>query len=93
MDIIHNEKEHKFFIHIGGEECSLIYSELSIKLWNFESTIVPEKIKERKIVESVIEYAIAFVKDHNIKILASCEEVQDFLFRHKDLKDLVYHPY
>jgi hypothetical protein len=41
----------------------------------------------------MIEFAIDFVKQHNIKILASCSDVQDFLIRHKDLKDLVYHPY
>jgi uncharacterized protein len=93
MEIRHNESEHKFFINIEGEECGLKYSELSEKLWNFESTYVPDTFLERGFIEEMIEYAINFVKEHNIKILASCEDVQDFLVRHKDLKSLVYHPY
>jgi uncharacterized protein len=93
MDIRHNEREKKFFVEVEGEECELKYIELSEKLWNFESATIPEKVVEKGIIEQMIEYAIGFVKEHNIKILASCADVQDFLVRHKDLKMLVYHPY
>lgn len=93
MDIRHNEREHKFFVNVEGGECALIYKELSEKLWNFESTTIPERVSENGIIDEMIEYAIDFVKDHNIKILVSCADVQDFLVKHKDLKGLVYHPY
>lgn len=93
MDIRHNETEHKFFVKVEGEECALMYKELSERLWNFDSARVPERVSEKGVIDRMIEHAINFVREHNIKILASCEEVQDFLIRHKDLKSLVYHPY
>ncbi|MBX9852310.1 MAG: N-acetyltransferase [Cytophagaceae bacterium] len=92
MDISHNESEQKFFVKVDGEECALNYKELSEKLWNFESASVPNET-QKGILETMIAYAIDFVKNHNIKILVTCSDVQDFLVRHKDLKDLVYHPY
>lgn len=93
MDIRHCEDEKKFSVEVAGSECVLTYKELSEKLWNFESTIVPKDLSEKGIIEKMIEYAINFVKEKNIKILVSCADVQDFLIRHKDLKNLVYHPY
>lgn len=93
MDIRHNEREQKFFVKVEGTECVLYYKELNEKLWNFESTSVPESISEKGVVERMIEYAFNFVKEKNIKILAGCEAVQDFLINHKDMKSLVYHPY
>jgi len=93
MDIGHNEQEHKFFVKVGDEECVLAYKELGEKIWSFESTTVPSALSKKGIVDRMIEYAINFVKEHNIKILAGCEDVQDFLIKHKDLKSLVYHPY
>jgi predicted GNAT family acetyltransferase len=93
MDIRHDEKEQRFYIQEQGKECALQYKELSEKLWNFVSTSVPDDFSGKAIMDRMIEFAIDFVKQHNIKILASCSDVQDFLIRHKDLKDLVYHPY
>jgi predicted GNAT family acetyltransferase len=92
MDIRHNEIEQKFVVQVGDEECALKYKELSAKLWNFESTSVPKEA-ERGMLNQMIEYAFNFVREHNIKILASCEDVQNFLVQHKDLKTVVYHPY
>ena len=92
MDISHNESEQKFFVEVDGQECVLNYKELNEKLWNFESASVPSET-QNGILETMIAYAIDFVKNHNIKILVACSDVQDFLVRHKDLKDLVYHPY
>lgn len=92
MDIRHNEIEQKFVVQVGEEECALKYKELSAKLWNFESTSVPKEA-EKGVITQMIEYAFNFVKENNIKILASCEDVQNFLVQHKDLKTLVYHPY
>lgn len=95
MDIRHNEKEHKFFVEVNRGECSLTYKELSSRLWSFDSTQVPERDSdlEKEALEKMIEYAINFVKEKDIKILVSCSDVQDYLVRHRNLKDLVYHPY
>lgn len=93
MDIKHNESEKKFCLSVEGKECALNYKELNERLWDFESVNIPENLPEKSFIEKIIEYAINFVKDHNIKILATCSDVQDFLVNHKDLKNIVYHPY
>ena len=95
MDIRHNEVENKFFVRVEGRECALVYKKLSDRLWNFESTSTPEKLteSEKGALEEMIRYAIEFVKDHGIKILVSCYDVQEYLIKHRKLKDLVYHPY
>lgn len=92
MDIVHDERAQKFFVDMAGKQCALNYKELSNKLWNFVSTTIPENIPPG-IMEKMVEFAINFVKRNNIKILVNCSDVQDFLVKHKDLKDLVYHPY
>jgi predicted GNAT family acetyltransferase len=94
MDIMHDESEKKFCVKVGeNEECNLHYMEINEHLWNFDSTNVPENISEKSLIEKVVEHAINFVKEKNIKILASCSDVQDFLVKHNDLKNIVYHPY
>ena len=95
MDIRHNEEEQRFFVRIDGGECALVYKKLSERLWNFESTSAPENIPEtaKGAMEEMIQYAIDFVKEKGIKILVSCYDVQEYLIRHRNLKDLVYHPY
>jgi predicted GNAT family acetyltransferase len=95
MDIRHNEKESRFFVRLKEGECSLKYKKLTERLWNFESTSIPENSGEieKNVLEEMIEYAINFVKEKGIKILVSCYDVQDYLIRHRNLKDLVYHPY
>lgn len=95
MDIRHNESEQRFVVEVEGDECILIYKKLSERLWNFESTSTPENLTERqkRALEDMIQYAINFVKEKGIKILVSCYDVQEYLIRHRNLKDLVYHPY
>lgn len=93
MDIRHDEREQRFYVEEQGKKCTLNYKELSEKLWSFVSTSVPENFSGRPILDEMIKYAINFVREHDIKILANCSDVQDFLVKHKDLKNLVYHPY
>jgi predicted GNAT family acetyltransferase len=93
MIICHNVSEQKFCVKVRGGECSLKYREISEKLWNFESTSVPDHFFQEGIMENMVAYAIDFVRFHDIKILANCDAVQDFLIHHKELKGLLYHPY
>lgn len=93
MEIKHNEKKEKFFANVSGKKCSLKYERLSERLWDFKTIDVPDTLKEQGITGKIIEYAINFVKQHGIKIFATCSSVQDYLINHRESSDVLYHPY
>ncbi|MFN3405268.1 MAG: hypothetical protein ACK40G_14305 [Cytophagaceae bacterium] len=94
MEINHNESEGRFTIVSDlGSECIIKYKKLSNKLWDFYQIFAAGSGDLPEIKERIITYAMNFVKSNHIRIKASCPPIQEFLIRHRELKEVIYYPY
>jgi hypothetical protein len=94
MDIQHDVRQGKFFTIIHSEEYSLEYNEVDNHLWEFHCPLMPPgNPNAKKIMNSLIEYGLFYIKRNNIRLLenGSCEQVRDFLKEKRELEYLVKH--
>ena len=90
MEIIHDDEGKRFFSFVDNKEYNLEYNEINENLWQFNCSFISNiitNIKEINIRESLIEYAINFMKERNISLFesGSCYHVSDFLDKRNDL--------
>jgi predicted GNAT family acetyltransferase len=96
MELFHDVIQHKFILTEDGKEFSTCYRMLGNKFWDFYNTSVPHgsvNNHDDSGKEILLNYVLDFVKANHIKIRATCPAVQEFLIKHKDLKEVLYHPY
>ncbi|MCR6637878.1 MAG: N-acetyltransferase [Sporocytophaga sp.] len=93
MELFHDNIQHKFVLTHDGKEFSTSYRMLGHKFWDFYYTTIPNEVIDESGKEILLNYVLDFVKANHIKIRATCLSVQEFLVNHKNLKEVLYHPY
>ncbi|MFN6946731.1 MAG: hypothetical protein ACK4ND_17415 [Cytophagaceae bacterium] len=91
MDIHHDLRQQKFYSIIKGTEYSLEYNEIEARLWEFHCPYLPDNKKEKEVLDTLIEYAIYYMKRNDIHMLevGSCEHVKDYMERKEELRYLI----
>jgi hypothetical protein len=89
MDIIHDKTEKRFYTILDGIEYNLEYNILKADLWEFNCSYISNivtNLKKRDIRDAIIEYAIDYMENNNIKIMESgtCFQVRKYLEKKKD---------
>jgi hypothetical protein len=93
MELFHDIIRQKFVLTLDGKEFSTSYRMLGHKFWDFYYTSIPNEVIDESGKEILLNYVLDFVKANHIKIRATCLSVQEFLVNHKNLKEVLYHPY
>jgi predicted GNAT family acetyltransferase len=87
-EIIKNEKEQQFEIHLEGEKAFMQYRLHDGKI-ALMHTEVPDKLGRRGLATALVEYALKYARDHKLPVLAYCPFVVTYLKRHPDQMDIV----
>lgn len=93
MEIVHDEKENRFYLKKDGKVYNLNYRKLHEKLWDFIDSSEEEEMDCCGVLEELTEEAMKYIQEHEIKILANCCSVQDYLIKNKGYRNLIYTPY
>ncbi len=93
MELFHDIIRQKFVLTHAGKEFSTSYRMLGHKFWDFYYTTIPSEVIDESGKEILLNYVLDFVKANHIKIRATCLSVQEFLVNHKNMKEVLYHPY
>ena len=78
MEIQHSLKENKFFGSDGDEEIVLEYILTGSKV-DFTHTFVPARLRGKGYAEKIVRQGLAWAKDQDLTITASCWYVAKFL--------------
>jgi predicted GNAT family acetyltransferase len=83
MDIIatHQPEQHRFVSQLDGQEAVLDYKLLPDNGIDFTRTFVPEALRGRGIAEKLVRTGIAWARDQDYDMQASCWYVTRFLKR------------
>ena len=88
MEITHDEKGERFVAKVNGEEAFTAYYEEGDTL-NFHHTYVPEKLRNKGVAGKIVAAALNHVRQHNLKVIASCAFVEHFIENNPEYQDLV----
>lgn len=79
QSVIHHPARHCFVSRHGDHEAVLDYRLLADRGINFHHTYVPEKLRGQGVAEALVRAGLAWARQENLRIEASCWYVQRFL--------------
>jgi len=88
IKIEHNEDNKRFETQIEGVTAYISY-QLKDHVINFDHTIVPAELGGRGIASSLVKHALAFARQNNLKVIASCSFVDSYINKHPEYQDLL----
>jgi predicted GNAT family acetyltransferase len=88
MEILHDIAKQKFYVIIDNLESHLEYIRMDDVL-NLIHTYVPIELRGKGIAAKLVEAALAYVKENNLKIIPSCSYVANYIERHKEYEKFV----
>ena len=88
MEIIHDKDSKKFYIKTGEKTLDLNYQEMEEKLWNFLEE--DEEVDCCGVIDELNEFAMKYVQENEIKILANCCSVQKFIANNPSYNNVLY---
>ena len=93
MEILHDEKEHRFHISLeGGYEAILLYRRVGEALELYHTEVPPES-RQRGVAEQLVETAFRYAEAHNLKIIPTCPYISGrFLQKRPEFLRLVLTP-
>jgi predicted GNAT family acetyltransferase len=90
LNVQHEESAKRFVAVVDGQECVLDYSVSSDgRILNYYSTFVPEELRGRRIGDEIVQYALAYAKEHHYQVIPSCPFVKRIIERLPKYKDIV----
>jgi predicted GNAT family acetyltransferase len=82
LDVAINEEENKFFAMVEGKECVLRYRILKNGVLDYYHTFVPPVLRNRGYAGELVDFALAYARDHGFKVVASCPYVAAYIDQH-----------
>ena len=79
MDIVHQAGQQRFVVEIDGQQARLEYRLLAGQQVDFSYTFVPPSLRGQGIAERLVRAALAWAREQDLGMQASCWYVQRFL--------------
>jgi predicted GNAT family acetyltransferase len=78
----------RFVLRIDGDEAELVYERRGDVL-DIRHTYTPPALRGRDIAARLTEAAIAFAREHGLRVVPTCSYTARWLERHPEAQDLV----
>ena len=91
-EVIHNEAQGRFEIHLDGD---VAYAEVreTGRGWMFPHTLVPEKLEGKGIGGELARTALDWARSTGQQVLPTCPFISAWIVRHSEYHDLVHELY
>ncbi len=89
MEIKHDITNQRFYTMVEGREAYLQYLIVDKNVLNYYKTYVPNELRGKSIAGKIVEAALNYARENNLKIIPSCSYVDTFIERNKNFEDLV----
>ncbi|MDX5436016.1 MAG: N-acetyltransferase [Pontibacter sp.] len=87
-DIKHEKEYQQFTIKLGEDDAELAYTLPSEGVICFTHTYVPKSDRGSGLAVKMIEKGLAYAREHNYKVKATCPAVVKYLKAHPEHKDI-----
>lgn len=86
----HNPARSRFELDLGGGEMAIaVYRPLGEGVIALTHTEVPWRGRQRGTGSRLVRGALELVREQNLKVVARCSFVSDYLAKHPEFSDLV----
>ncbi len=89
MEIKHDKENQRFYTIVEGREAYLQYLKIDSASLDYYKTYVPSELRGKGIAGEIVESALNYARENNLKIVPTCSYVETFIERHPDFNDLV----
>jgi predicted GNAT family acetyltransferase len=92
LEVQHDVEGQRFFVVLEGQLSRLDYAPAGEKIWNFRSTVVPPDQRGQGIASRIVQHALEYAREHDIRVIPSCWFVKDFIAANPRFQMLVAPP-
>jgi predicted GNAT family acetyltransferase len=87
--VCNNTSRSRFELDLGGGEVAFAQYRLHDGIMTFTHTEVPWRGRQRGAGSRLVQRALELARAQNVKVVARCPFVADYLFKHPEFSDLV----
>ena len=90
MNLIHDRAANRFRLPLNGAgEAFIEYAELGPGRLDLLHTVVPPEARDQGIGSEIVEQALRYAREHDLRIVPSCPFVAAYLEEHPEYRDVV----
>ena len=88
LEVKHDKDSERFVAEVEGHEAYLSYNVYD-DIIDLSYTYTPAELRGMGIAKIVVEHALKYAKENNLKVIPTCSYVQAFVERNNNYKDLL----
>jgi hypothetical protein len=82
MTIQHDAQGHRFVLPLADGEARLVYGYFSDEILDLQHTEIPASGHGQGVGDALVRAALAYAREHGLRVIATCPYVQAWLKRH-----------
>jgi uncharacterized protein len=82
MTVQHDPERSRFFVALPDGDAGLVYAPFNDDILDLQHTEVPPSGKGHGVADALVRAALAFARQRNLHVIATCPYVQGWLRRH-----------
>jgi len=84
MTVQHDIEGSRFVVSLADGEAQLVYAPFGDDLLDLQHTEVPPSGHGQGVGDALVRAALAYAREHNLHVIATCPYVQAWLRRHPE---------
>ena len=92
LEVQHDERGHKYFALVEGQEAVLEYGPAGERTLNFWHTFVPPPLRGKGIADELVRQALEDVLARGYRVIPSCWFVRVYIDRHPRYREALAAP-
>jgi predicted GNAT family acetyltransferase len=88
IEVQHDTDGERFVAEIEGQEAYLSYK-IFDNILTLYFAFTPPALRGKEIAKLVVEHALDYAKDNNLKVIPTCSYVQAFISNNEQYKNLL----
>jgi predicted GNAT family acetyltransferase len=88
MTVEHDPQRSRFVVSLSDGEAELFYAPFSEDILDLQHTEIPPSGRGQGIGDALVRAALAYARERNLHVIATCPYVRDWLRRHPDERPL-----
>jgi uncharacterized protein len=82
MTVEHDPEHSRFVVRLPDGDAELLYARFSEDVLDLQHTEVPPSGHGKGVADALIRAALAYAREHGMRVMATCPYVQKWLRRH-----------